>query len=1289
MAPPDVASRADDDGENDDAWRVGGFRVFGARTSPLRQKRGPLSVHDFLRASAAASDGATAPSGAASRTPLGKLFPGNAGLHRRAAAASRLRRSREDALPVRPDPTDDDEDVPARDDPSPSPTPSPTPAPVFDPAPRAGTARRLNLTPDASAFATPSPPRPPAVAPATFASAIDRALHRAREANGIHISHQPTVARGPDGDGQAARPSPSSARPTPYVDPRVDHPRVDHPRVDPARLARRRHRRRLAVIVVHQWKWFAADALESLPARMHREWRTRRETFRAWRRVASDRTTDAESAEKAEAFARAVARSRALAFLLLWESNARRSRLESTRLALAASHHRARRLARALPAWRDAMWSARRRRVRRARAEGFSRARALAGGFRAWRVATERRRVAARLAEALDAARDAALEARVLAEWRATIARERTRRAVAFARFRRAADAAATRASFLAWRRVSVDRRDARIKRKTAAAHRNRRVVANATRSWAAWAAYASDVRAKGDALASRFRLARSSRVLASWRVEALVVARLAKARAVNAIRTVADAWRRLAFVSARARAAAEARFASTRLRRVRDATIAWRETASRLAADRLATLRADAHARRLRVDTRFRDWVAHVATVRMTAAAVRFAAETTTRRCVVGWRARTEWKRRRDALRRVAARHSRDALRRFAFRGWRDVADVEWNRRERRHLAREHRRRARLSAAFERWSGPFLRRAADVDAAATKMTERRRRETRRATIRAWTVAAMDSKRRRRSFERAAAHAAAVVVHRATHAWRVATTEAKSRRAVEDAKVAAASSAMSRLRRDRIFDAWLERSRVGAIERVQVERAENAFHRRTRRRFVDAWTAFVAERRRSRAMATRADASRERALAYAGLEAFVSRVVWRRAKKVANDTARARFRTARTTACLSAWRRRVAEKRDAREQIAGAVESHRRWLLREGCAAWLREGLNRREWNAAEATRAAADAHAAALRRVEPYARRWRHRALGARASRRRLLGERVAGERLAGGVRPPSGPGPGPGPTGCALTLHREPSPEVTTLAESLGRRPAVRGAYAAESAAAFEARVERLCAPPPRRPRPQPRRPPKYPDEASDGGGGVGGGDGAGVGGGGVGVGVGANANATSVSGSTSFSTRDARLAPPPTAPTSPARAPSSPSLSLSRSPSTLSASVPVPPSVGSIPSSPRSTRVSTAGVAGSTLTPAKLREYESVIVEFEALRSEAARLRRDADALAPRDGASTDDAAAMAAAARRRVLAAAAAHLRRRRAELLPAVRAAAAALGEARDDLASVASGFSLS
>ena len=430
MASPDVASRADDDGENDDAWRVGGFRVFGARTSPLRQKRGPLSVQDFLRASAAASDAAT------DRTPLGRLFPGNAGLHRRAAAASRLRRSREDAPEDRASGQNassrlrSSSDVPARDPPSPSPSPTPAPAPVFAPAPRAGLARRLDLTPDAFAFATPSPPRPPAAVPPTFVSAIDRALHRAREANGIRTIHPrtPTVGRKPSETITIV----SKAR---AVDVDVPHA-ANASAVDPARVARRRHRRRLAIIVVQQWKWFAADALDTLPAKMHREWRTRRETVRAWRRVARNGTdgtavdeneAKADKIDEIDAFARRAALVPRSAAFVLWERRARDARLASARLARAASHHRASLLAHTLPAWRDAMWHARRRRVRRARAEGFRRRFVASVAFRAWRFAAERRRVAARLAEALDAARDAAMESRAFAEWRATVARERTR----------------------------------------------------------------------------------------------------------------------------------------------------------------------------------------------------------------------------------------------------------------------------------------------------------------------------------------------------------------------------------------------------------------------------------------------------------------------------------------------------------------------------------------------------------------------------------------------------------------------------------------------------------------------------------------------------------------------------------------------------------------------------------------------------------------------------------------------------------------------------------------------
>ena len=466
---------------------------------------------------------------------------------------------------------------------------------------------------------------------------------------------------------------------------------------------------------------------------------------------------------------------------------------------------------------------------------------------------------------------------------------------------------------------------------------------------------------------------------MCGWRFESLGVARLARARDARVTRTVTNRWRTTATVSARARSEAETRFATIRLATLREAAATWRDATRARARERVVERLADAHASRLCVFSRFSAWVDRVAAVRAEAAAVRFAIETTTRRCVGGWRARTEYKRRRDALRRVAARHRHDASRRFAFRGWRDVADVEWNRRERRHLAREHRRRARLKSAFARWSGSFLERAARVADAATRMRERRREENLRTTIRAWTVAAENSKRRRRAFERAEAHAAAVVVHRAATAWRLATEEARARRVSEDARVDAAAFALARLRRDRIFDAWLERSRVGAIERVQLERADDAFHRRTRRRRFDAWRVFLGEARRRREKTRRAIFFRHRALAYAGLEAFVTAVVRRRAKKEANATAMSHFRTSRTTACVSAWRRRVQDERIARKNLADAAESHRRWLLREGCAAWLREGLHRREWCAAEATRAAARTYADALRRAEPYARRWRH----------------------------------------------------------------------------------------------------------------------------------------------------------------------------------------------------------------------------------------------------------------------------------------------------------------------
>ena len=91
------------------------------------------------------------------------------------------------------------------------------------------------------------------------------------------------------------------------------------------------------------------------------------------------------------------------------------------------------------------------------------------------------------------------------------------------------------------------------------------------------------------------------------------------------------------------------------------------------------------------------------------------------------------------------------------------------------------------------------------------------------------------------------------------------------------------------------------------------------------------------------------------------------------------------------------------------------------------------------------------------------------------------------------------------------------------------------------------------------------------------------------------------------------------------------------------------------------------------------------AHLDAHERCICEFEALKAEAARVRV---ALEEVDASLASNAITeCVASVRRASLTSAAQCVRRRRAALLPAVRAAAAALGEYRSDLAtSVASGW---
>jgi len=58
-----------------------------------------------------------------------------------------------------------------------------------------------------------------------------------------------------------------------------------------ARDARRRHRKRLAKIVVSQWRFFTGDALECLPGTMHQRWRVKNNVLKQWHRVAVEESS--------------------------------------------------------------------------------------------------------------------------------------------------------------------------------------------------------------------------------------------------------------------------------------------------------------------------------------------------------------------------------------------------------------------------------------------------------------------------------------------------------------------------------------------------------------------------------------------------------------------------------------------------------------------------------------------------------------------------------------------------------------------------------------------------------------------------------------------------------------------------------------------------------------------------------------------------------------------------------------------------------------------------------------
>ena len=164
---------------------------------------------------------------------------------------------------------------------------------------------------------------------------------------------------------------------------------------------------------------------------------------------------------------------------------------------------------------------------------------------------------------------------------------------------------------------------------------------------------------------------------------------------------------------------------------------------------------------------------------------------------------------------------------------------------------------------------------------------------------------------------------------------------------------------------------------------MQGERAEAHFEERVASLAVLGWWRRVELRRRITHSENVAAAARDRRYAFGGLEAWVRYVVLRRKKGRSKATAGRHRHAALTRRGFAGWRVWLRGHNARRARLDGALEMHRLRLLREGAAVWLREGLRRQEARQVAAGEAHAAAAAAALLRVEKYARRWRHRALG------------------------------------------------------------------------------------------------------------------------------------------------------------------------------------------------------------------------------------------------------------------------------------------------------------------
>ena len=476
------------------------------------------------------------------------------------------------------------------------------------------------------------------------------------------------------------------------------------------------------------------------------------------------------------------------------------------------------------------------------------------------------------------------------------------------------------------------------------------------------------------------------------------------------------------------------------------------------------------------------------------------------------GWRGDAARRRRRAAAAPAARRRAIGGV----VHSWRAAAVAAEAREVAWRAAVRHRYHATLRKSLcAAWRGEYLVARRAARRVLDEATARRLAATRDLLFARWWGATRRAAEAAAQLQVAAGHADAAMVRRALPCWREAAAAAweaqrqlgrakacwrrrlcakvvggwlgyacmrSTRRGQKLQRLLALRRTLAGAARGRVFGAWRELHRAKVAQRSLFACRAAALRGRRQRRTLQAMQTHTVRRRVAlQALRTAADAA-ARAAARRTLRVWRTCAATWRHDGDEEQRALVQFGEALRRRTWAAWGRYHLRKQHKAALLRRAAEGHRLRLRQQGVAHWMQVGMARHEAKLDAAAEHAAARAAAALRRVERFARHWR-----AVAAQRRLT--RAGGGSDARRVGRAAPPVPQHGSAWACAQPILWPAPRRVEVADA-GRRwdplaqaaahlagiePTASEAFASEPTAS-EATWESLLPPPRTRTAPRP---------------------------------------------------------------------------------------------------------------------------------------------------------------------------------------------------------------------